>query len=953
MRLDIRLARLLSIVIPLVLLGSPARAQTGAAGIAGVVKDPSGAVLPGVTVEASSPALIERVRAVITDGEGQYKIVSLPSGTYSLTFSLPGFNALKRDGIELTANFTATVNADLKVGALEETVIVSGQSPVVDVQNASSRNLISRDSLDAVPQGKTLEAFAALTPGINALGSGQDVGGSKGETYVQLAIHGTRLADNKTLLDGFETNDWSGRVFVPSPTSAQEVSVETGNGNAESPADGVYINYIPKDGANTFSGTFGANGTDSRLQSAPNLTSTLVSHGLTQASLPQVKSVYDVNGSFGGPIIKNKMWFYQADRYWGNTTSVVGAYFNAAPLDGYAYTPDLGRPALNDFRQEISNIRDTWQITEKNKLNVSYDYEYRCDCHRSVSSTLTPEASAIRTYHPKITNVTWTYPATSRLLFEAGTSAQLLAYAPNPQTETPLSTIPVTDLATGLNYRATIGDTTGSGGYGEKYNFVENTRFSASYVTGSQALKLGFQWRYGVKRFGEVGSPYDYQFRSGVPAFVVEYAYPLTFDEHMKAIGGIYGQDVWTFKRLTLSGGVRWDFENADVPAHQEAAGMFVPARSFSQVNCVPCWTNFDPRVSAAYNLFGDGKTALKASFGRYVAEEILNTAHANNPLIASNASATRAWNDYSAPASAGYYTPDCDLTNPAANGATGPNGPTCGALNNANFGIPVITNHYDSSLLNGGNRLATWASSITLQHEVMRGVAANFSFYRTSWENFSLANNLNQPATAWNPFCVTLPVNASLPGGGGNPVCGYDVNPSAFGNNSNVLTTLASNFGTQTDVYTGIDATITARIPRGSVQGGLNTGHEVTNNCFAANQPGLQPLGYTQTVLNAAGTTSPPAFCNVDPPFWYPQVKLSATYNLAWGLQASGLYQSLPGIPIVASYVATNAQVLPSLGRNLSEGSSITIANIIAPVGSSRVDLQACKLEYSIVSPK
>src|SRR5438874_5804489 len=207
-----------------VLMPAPAAAQ-GASGIAGVVKDSSGGVLPGVTVEASSPALIEKVRSVVTDEQGQYKIVGLLPGVYAVTFALPGFSTFKREGVELSTSFTATVNAEMRVGPLEETVTVSGESPVVDVQNAATRNQISREALDTVPTNKTLEAYAALTPGVTMGSTGQDVGGSKGETYVILQIHGTRTGDNKTLIDGFETNDWSGRVFVPNPTAAQEVSV--------------------------------------------------------------------------------------------------------------------------------------------------------------------------------------------------------------------------------------------------------------------------------------------------------------------------------------------------------------------------------------------------------------------------------------------------------------------------------------------------------------------------------------------------------------------------------------------------------------------------------------------------------------------------------------------------------------------------------------------------------
>ena len=175
-------------------LGLPAElaAQTGASGIAGVVRDASGAVLPGVTVEASSPALIEKVRTVVTDAQGHYRIVDLRPGVYAVTFTLPGFRTLRRDGVELTTGFTATINAELSVGALEETVTVSGASPVVDVQNMQPRSMITSEILDTLPTaGNSLTAYVALIPGGGA-GQCQDVGGNKGELSARSPIHGSR-----------------------------------------------------------------------------------------------------------------------------------------------------------------------------------------------------------------------------------------------------------------------------------------------------------------------------------------------------------------------------------------------------------------------------------------------------------------------------------------------------------------------------------------------------------------------------------------------------------------------------------------------------------------------------------------------------------------------------------------------------------------------------------------
>jgi len=935
-----------------VVLTSAEVSAQNSTGIAGIVKDASGGVLPGVAVEAASSALIEKVRTVTTDEQGQYKIVSLLPGVYTVTFTLSGFRTMKREGIELQANFTATVNAELTIGGLEETITISGQSPVVDVQNAATRNLITREALDTVPTNKTLEAYAALTPGMTMTTStGQDVGGSKGETYVQLQIHGSRANDNKTLVDGFETNDWSGRVFVPNPTAAQEIAVELGNGLAEAPANGVYVNYVPRAGSNTFRGTFIGNYTGSGMQSAARLTDDLKARGLTQSALPGIEKIWDVNGSIGGPVVRDRLWFYAALRSWGSNGTVVGTYYTAnsgtpfvfsngvvtGSLTGgnpFIYAPDKSRSAFNDFTQRQMTDRATWRASERNKFDLAFDWEYRCDCHRSVAPTLTPEASAIRTYHPKITALTWTFPATSRLLLEAGTATILLDYAPDPQPETPLFTIPVLEQNGNVQFLATPGDTTGSGGYGDKYNLIQNSRASMTYVTGSHAAKLGFQIRTGVKKFGEAGSPIDYRVLNGVPNQVTLFAYPLLFHENMRALLGVYGQDQWTLKRLTLSGGLRFDYENAYVPAQHLDPGAFVAARSYGEVDCVPCWKDLSPRASAAYDLFGNGKTAVKFSVGRYTAEEMLNTAHSNNPLLLSNASTNRPWDDNTYPAGdprRGNYIPDCDLTNPARNGECGPNA-------NPNFGNVVITNRYDSSVLTS-HRPYNWSTSASVQHELMPGTAVSVAYFRTSWRNFSAPDAQDVTPADYDPFCITLPNNSLIPNAG-QPLCGlYNIKPGQFGHDtSNLVTRILS--GDYKDTYSGLDLTVNGRLGRGAfVQGGMSTGHEVTSSCTAVDSPSTSlsivplPVGFTAAAATAAnGNVNSTAFCSVDPPFWHPQFKFSGSYPLPYDFQASAVFQSIPGIPTLASIVVPNAQVV-GLGRPLSGGvANVTVANILAP---------------------
>jgi hypothetical protein len=236
--------------------------------IAGVVRDTSGAVLPGVTVEASSPVLIEKSRSATTDGDGRYQIIDLRPGTYTVTFTLEGFNAFKRDGIDLPSNFTAPVNADLTVGSLQETVTVSGQSPVVDVQNAVQQVVMTRALIDAVPTGRSIQTLSALLPGARlAL---PDVGGNSGMQNRDISVHGSDGRDMTFMVDGMVLNGIEGDGSVQSYYNNmifEEVTYQTSGISAETSAGGVRANMIPKDGGNTFRGTLFATAANQALQS--------------------------------------------------------------------------------------------------------------------------------------------------------------------------------------------------------------------------------------------------------------------------------------------------------------------------------------------------------------------------------------------------------------------------------------------------------------------------------------------------------------------------------------------------------------------------------------------------------------------------------------------------------------------------------------------------------------
>src|SRR5438270_4390854 len=310
----------------LVLLPVIASAQTSA--VAGTVKDTSGAVLPGVTVEASSPALIEKVRSAVSDGNGQYKIEALRPGTYTVTFTLPGFSVVKRENIELTSDFTATINADMKVGALEETITVSAESPVVDVQNITTRTVMTRDVMDAIPTGRNIQAVGIMIPGTSiALGGGgalsRDVGGSGNLQQSPLQYRGS--ADTVQTIEGLRLNNlcangaYSGVYW--NDGSFQEISYVTGADSAEMGQGGMRVSMVPKDGGNTFHGAFFGNYTPSSTASdncnSPGAGLSCTRSELTADTtfnsknyLTNVSALtknYDTNLGVGGPIARDKV----------------------------------------------------------------------------------------------------------------------------------------------------------------------------------------------------------------------------------------------------------------------------------------------------------------------------------------------------------------------------------------------------------------------------------------------------------------------------------------------------------------------------------------------------------------------------------------------------------------------------------------------------------------------
>ena len=923
-----RFSRGVLLLLCALLVPAAARAQ---ATIAGVVRDASGGVLPGVTVEAASPALIERVRSVVTDGGGQYRIVDLRPGSYTVTFTLPGFNTVKREGVELTGSFTATVNADMQVGAVEETITVTGAAATVDVQSATRQRVMDSQTIADLPTGRVFANLAVLIPGISQTNA-PDVGGALGANMTDLIAHGSKASDQRIMQNGISlaTNAGGRAGAVPNMTAFQEVTIDSGAVDASRAEGGVRVNFVPREGGNTFRGN-GFFGFANNAMQSSNFTQRLQGLGLqTPAS---VKRVWDFNPGFGGPIKQDKLWYYLTIRHQG-AYNYVGLFYNknANNPNAWTYDPDTSRPAANQQLWSDGQVRLTYQATQRNKVSFSFDMQdingnwpFGCECMRVALSggavTLTsPEANSARRFPlQRALLAEWSSPLTSRVLLEAVAIQRVERFAtddsgPNAGGVDP-QMIAITEQGgpiAGLEYRAPAD-------YGNTWMWNLYYRTAASYITGSHAYKVGLN---GGKGFNQalpfVHVPYSYRFNNGVPNQITLRALPSaggtsrefqTRTEYQWDIG-VYAQDKWTIDRMTLGYGLRFDYFGNTIPENRLGPVPLAPTRNVTfPAKKNLAWKDLSPKVSAVYDLFGTGKTALKTSLNRYLGGQTVGGL-ASAPGGAANVvtQTNRSWND-----SNRDFVPNCDLLNPEANGE-------CGRMANTNFGKAIIGSTYDSDLLRGWfHRSYNWEFSAGVQHEILPRVAVDVAYFRRWYGNFTVTDDQTVSAADFSPFSIVAPVDPRLPNGGGQTISGLlDLSPNKFGQPAQNFVTLSDTYGKQTERWNGMDVGVSARLGGGLLlQGGISTGKTTTDNCEI------------RQALPESSPTNP--YCHVETAF-LTQGKFVGAYTIPRiDVLVSGTFQSLPGPQLVANVTAANAIIAPSLGRNLSGGSNVSI-NVLTP---------------------
>jgi hypothetical protein len=934
----------LTAIASLLLLPVAASAQTS--GITGVVSDSSGAILPGVTVEVSSPALIEKTRSSVTDGSGRYNITQLRPGVYTIAFTLPGFNTVRREGVELTSDFTATINAEMRVGAIEETITVAAESPVVDVQSITARTVMTRDVLDQIPTGRNIQAVGIMIPGTTlAPGGGgalsRDVGGSGNLQQSPLQYRGS--GDTVQTVEGLRLNNlcaqgaYSGVYW--NDGSFQEISYITGADSAEMGQGGIRVNMVPRDGGNSFRGSIVANGTREAWVSdnlGDNLAGDLTFNPNNRlTNVGKVQKIWDVNPSVGGPILRDRLWWYFTFRHWGSDKTVADAYFDANP-DPRFYVQDRSRPGIDDGHIVSRAGRLSWQVSSKDKIASYHDDQNKYRNHWGISALIPPEASAIQVTPTSFVHVTrWTRTQSNRLLFDAGIGIYDQNYTELYQPEVLGGFADkVFDVDQVNNARIySILDASTSrrqlawNNPADRYSILRTYSGSMSYVTGSHSFKVGAQVGEGDRRNLQVftGDVSAVTFTAGNPTSIT-HRLPTDIREGIKADVGIYAQDRWTMGRMTLNLGVRYDWFRGEnqvssiLPSRLNAGTTFgecPDGKNDLTAGCVgqvQDWKDISPRVGVAYDLFGDGRTAIKGSVARYVAGQNVAVANANNPATGVSLTSTRSWTDRD-----GNNLP-FDANGNYQLDELGPNP-------NVNFGQNVNTTFYDPEVLDGWFvRGYNWEYSVAAQHLLFGRTSLNGGWYRRQFGNQTFTDDLRySPADYDGPFCIQAPASSELPGGGNYPVCGlYDLKPAVFaeGRTPNNLVTFAKNFGDgETNIYSGFDVNVESRFPNGAfARFGIGATRRSFNDCYQtlADSP--------ESELYADGSR----YC--DREYGYrPDAKAFASYPLPLGIQLAATYQFSRGVQtggagpsILASWAMNNALLNANgstLGRNLHPG--------------------------------
>jgi hypothetical protein len=872
------------------------------ASLAGVVRDESGGVLPGVSVEASSPVLIEGTKTVTTDEQGRYRIEALRPGPYTLKFSLSGFSTFTHTGVDVPSDTVVTINAEMKLGALEESLTVSGQSPQVDVLQASRTQVLSRDIIDALPVSRNVMSIGVLAAGVRA--GTPDIGGSRMTEQVNLRAHGLGGNDAEQLVEGMSIQSLEGPSQSYFDDMLQsEITVMTSGIPADTSGGGIRLNSVLKDGGNIFSGAtflgfssgdWQADNVDDELRAAPR----------SIRSANGIKHIHMFSASFGGPIKKNKLWILVTARHQSSDELVADVPVQIVAPDGEVINSYL------DTYVRGPSVRLTWQASPNHKI-AAFGSRWWKRKGKDFTAGVDPRVGQFRDparAHHYVADAKWNWTASSRFLVEAGFSTAAFDWLGGPaagvmkERGTPEWFTQTQKTDTQRQIHPQCAYDTGCTAWGSLLSQrQDNTRDvfdgRVSYVTGTHNIKIGYTHEIGpdYRMDNEHNGDIQLNYNAGRPSTVTVYNTPLNAPGVVEYDAALFAQDSWTMRRLTVNYGLRVEWFSAGMDEVSATAGRFVPARFFPAQHGLIRWgPDYAPRLSAVYDLFGDGRTALKTSFSKYHRQYDADPAlvYANAGLRQEN----RNWFDCplnaAGTACSGVVLP---TTNDgiAQDSEIGPS-PSGGNFANRSGALPGdLRRQYNLEYTLG------------LQHQVRPGLAVGGLFIKRSIHAIQMTDRTFIGLGDYIPFQVRMPaitdpaVAAVLDPN--EMITVYNLDPaknSVFGQGL-----LDRSSAQNRSLYTGFETSFSARFARyGTMFGSWTAERNVSVFCESDDNPNGPPIADLYQGRNVAEGGR---FCD-QRSFHMPflnEFKLAGNYTVRYGVDVGAVLQSYPGLERVITW--------------------------------------------------
>jgi hypothetical protein len=817
-------------------------AQTQTGNIVGQVMDEKGTPLPGVSVTIFSEALIAGKQSTVTTESGNFRFIALPPGKYDITFSLQGFKPVERKGISITANFVATINVQLYPETLAEEVTVTAAAPVVDTKSTVLATNIDRNLLEKIPSGRDIWTVVEQAPGI--IPDRFNIGGTESAQQSSLSVHGA-TGQQQFSVNGLTLN-WPGSngawtSFYFDHDSFEEVQIITGGAPAEVSVGGVYMNLITKSGGNTLHGATTILYEPGKLQ-GNNVTPELKAKGIDKAN--PVDVIFDFNANLGGPIKKDKIWFFTSYRYYVINTQILGMK-----------RPD-GSPEVDVNHQSNFLAKITAELNPKNKFMLQYLFNYQNRFYRREGYAFIEEKASWRQIEPcHIIQGQWTSFLSDNLYLDVRYGYKHLKF--------PLSyqpSVKPTDYARVDDVKSTL---TGAAEY-DFTNIATRHQVNASlsyYVDkllgGTHDIKLGFEYARALNAYTfKCNGDMVMHFLDGVPSYVIVWNTPVD-QKSMFQVLSIYAQDSYTIgRRLTFNLGARFEAFEGWNPAQSSPGGNFYGPRSFPEKRDIPNWKDIVPRFGITYDLFGNGKTAIKFTLCRYLQSEGTRFPEALNPNAFGGD--LRLWDDKNG-----------DLTAQK------------NELSEPLFVFGGVGVRLDPNC----SRPYSDEVTIGLDHELFKDVAVSAYYYYR--KNKNLLGRINEAISAsdFTPVSVITPE--------GKSITVYNLKADKVGLVDRVITNIPEFYET----YNGLEITIKKRLSNNwQMMAGYTRGSAKGYNLFTV--WGFVDCNDPNNIINEKDAYMANDCTNI--------FKLVGTYIFPYDIALSANFRYYTGFPITKLYTVT-----------------------------------------------